>query len=312
MFFDEEQVYITGGGCHNGFADYWERDILIGPGSLVSKMRIPEGACYAAFNYSKAPGKVYTASFTIPKRLLGFESIYYESTGEFRELIRHSVKSPIEGKKIAVLGDSLSASSYESPTWWEIVASDTGCEFLEYTYPGTTMASMEPSRGFVERYPAMDETADGVIVLGGTNDVGRLIPIGNWGDTEATTFYGALNVLISGLLTKYKGKPILFFTPVQKKEGAKEDMPVGIEELRAIPADSPMTMPQMRTALLAKCAQYGIPVADLYTRSGINGIDEAGIYYRKAGDSIHPSKKGLVRMANIAASELEELFRYEI
>lgn len=313
VYFDKNKTYITGGGCHEGFSDYWIEDTMIFGSKKISKMRIPEGVHFIGLNYKKMDGLVKIASFEPLKCLCEYGKPHYKGGGVFKGLVNAAVKNSLEGKRIGILGDSLSAKTYENPTWWNMVESDTGCKFIEYTYPGTTMASMDPERGFVERYLTMDDSLDGVVVLGGTNDVGLSTPLGSWGDVDPVTFYGALNTLIKGLLTKYPGKPILFLTPIQRKDGAAgAEMLTTFEELKMMPVTSAMTMPQMRAAIMAKCQQYGIPVVDLYASSGINGIDEAGVYYRKASDSVHPSEKGLCRMANMVAAELEKLFRYEI
>lgn len=65
---------------------------------------------------------------------------------------------------------------------------------------------------YVFRYSEM-EAADIIVVQGGGhNDWGCLIPLGDIDDTEPTTFYGALNILIEGLKKSYPDSYILFMT----------------------------------------------------------------------------------------------------
>ena len=52
------------------------------------------------------------------------------------------------------------------------------------------------NENFIERAKRMDKNADIVCVFGGTNDYGHGdAPIGNIGDDNPATFYGALNTL---------------------------------------------------------------------------------------------------------------------
>ena len=67
----------------------------------------------------------------------------------------------------------------------------------------------------------MDNDADMVVVVGGTNDYGTNVVLGGIADTEDVSFYVALNVLCKGLAEKYPGKRIVFITPFHRaNEGA--------------------------------------------------------------------------------------------
>ena len=49
---------------------------------------------------------------------------------------------------------------------------------------------------------------------------GLILKWGNFGSTDPTTFYGAMETICDGLLTKYPGKTIIFITPTEQNSGA--------------------------------------------------------------------------------------------
>ncbi len=220
-----------------------------------------------------------------------------------------AVESVLQGKTINVLGDSISSTNYERPNWWERIAEQTGAVFNDYGVSGACVATVEgsnggPDSGFVDRFDEMDATADAVIVMGGTND--NKVPLGTWDSTDTTTFYGALNVLISGLQERYPDKPILFCTMIQTKNGYSEHVDNPMYVLMDLSPTDVLTRQLRAEAIKAKCQQYDVPCLDLYNESGISGED-GSLYYRE-GDSLHPSQAGQARMAEVIQPFLEEAF----
>ena len=232
----------------------------------------------------------------------------------------------LKGITINCMGDSVTSTDYERPTWWEIIGENTGAKFNNYGQSGTTLAhtndrhnwdfsfeiedlpgynpedpkTWETGNCFVERVDEMDINADAVIVMGGTND--NNVPRGPWVNGGMETFFGALDTLIQRLLDTYKGKPIIFCTTIQSKNAWKENVPNPLEELM-LKSDSDKLSLQLRAeAIKAKCRQYGVPCIDLYNKSGINGKD-CGIYFRPE-DNLHPSDIGQERIAKIVQNTL--------
>ena len=215
------------------------------------------------------------------------------------------ISNPLNGKTVAVLGDSISSVAYTVPNYWQMIASKTGCNFLDYGVSGSCFAVRTGSTtSFVERAGNMED-ADAVLVMGGTNDVGKGILLGEWASTDNTTLYGALNELISLLRTKYAGKPIVFCTPIKRKQETDSGFPKTIEDLKSATASTDLEMWHCVLAIKAKCAVHGIPVIDLYNDSGIgSGLDE----YFRADDGLHPSILGEYRIANMVQPTLEYQF----
>ncbi|WP_254260263.1 SGNH/GDSL hydrolase family protein [Listeria fleischmannii] len=59
-----------------------------------------------------------------------------------------------------------------------------------------------------ERYINMDNGADLITVFTGFNDFSRDVPLGSQYDTTNNTYYGALDVLLKGLVQKFPNKKI--------------------------------------------------------------------------------------------------------
>ena len=153
------------------------------------------------------------------------------------------------------------------------------------------------------------ESADAVLVMGGTNDVGLDTLLGEWDSEDTSTFYGALNALIVLLRANFPGKPIIFCTPIKRKYDTDNGFPDTMADLKTASATEQITMQHCVLAIKAKCAQHGIPVIDLAEHSGFSPL--APEYYRNADDNLHPSALGHVRIANMVQAELEKQFAYK-
>jgi lysophospholipase L1-like esterase len=154
------------------------------------------------------------------------------------------------GKKIGFLGDSITAGAYfdangghETERPYCIAC----CEELHaipinYGTSGTSISStsaISPSSAFVKRYSKMADDLDMIVVLGGTNDFsnGNNVVLGTLDDRTDISFYGAMDVLCKGLLTKYPDKRIVFITPLLRNnstgsEGITNDRGFTIEQVR--------------------------------------------------------------------------------
>jgi lysophospholipase L1-like esterase len=217
--------------------------------------------------------------------------------------------NPLKGKRFAVLGDSISSVNYTLPVWWQIIAEKYGCEFVNYGVSSTRIAVSDANtQSFVERYTAMDDTVDGVIVVGGTNDV-WYTPIGEFNSTDNTTLNGALNEMLPGLLNKYPGKPVMVFAPIQREDYTESDYPVTVADLKTLEATAVIGRERINLAIMVKCRQYGVPCVDLYAACGINGNDASSVYFR-TDDSLHPSALGMQRIAGVVAAEMVKHFMF--
>nr|WP_082970859.1 SGNH/GDSL hydrolase family protein [Mycobacterium sp. E3298] len=163
-------------------------------------------------------------------------------------------------------------------------------------YTNTSGNSGTPTQSFTARYSGMSNTADLVVVFGGTNDFGHAetAPIGTFADTTDISFYGALRTLMSGLINKYPTQQIVFMTPLHREadDTANTVTSKKLSDYVAI--------------IKEVAAYYAIPVLDLYSVSGIQPNLPIG-KTTYAGDGLHPNAAGHAVIARKLSAFLETL-----
>lgn len=198
-------------------------------------------------------------------------------------------------KKITIMGDSITygydgtdASLVAKPYPW-IIQDLLGVPVYNYGISGSTISgggastSIQGNSPMNIRYADM-VYADYILVLGGVNDyMITSTPLGTKGDTTNQTFYGALKILIEGLITKYPTGKIGFMTPLRKVNDT-------------VANDAGFTLKQYRDAIIDMCEDYCIPVLDLYTKGGCHPNIEA---WKNANlpDGLHPNQVYYRRLA---------------
>ncbi len=116
------------------------------------------------------------------------------------ELEKSKESNPLYGKKLVGIGD------YMMSDWLQKIADRNGMTAISYGDTDCCMTDLS------EQYSEMDD-ADYVIVLAGSVDIGLSVDIGNEDSEDPSDFYGALNNLCQGLLSKYPQGKIAFITP---------------------------------------------------------------------------------------------------
>ena len=208
-------------------------------------------------------------------------------------------------KKITIIGDSITygydgtnASLVAKPYPW-IIQDLLGVPVYNYGMSGSTIGgggSSTPVTGSTPmniRYADM-VYADYILVLGGVNDyIITSTPLGTKGDTTNQTFYGALKILIEGLIKKYPTGKIGFMTPLRKANDTAANV-------------AGFTLKQYRDAIIDMCEDYCIPVLDLYTKGGCHPNIEA---WKNANlpDGLHPNQAYYRRLALQIAQFIQTL-----
>jgi len=208
----------------------------------------------------------------------------------------------LKGAVINILGDSITegvGASCEENRYADVFARTFGVKVNNYGVSGSRFARQrintgEPhERNFCMRAREMDESADAVVVFGGTNDFGHGdAPIGTFDDRTPDTFYGACHDLMSYLMERYCGKPIVFLSPLHR---LAEDNPAGDGTGRKLEVRA--TLSEYRAILLQVAAYYGFPVLDLYAVSGMQPKHPV-CCERLMPDGLHPSDEGHAIIAN--------------
>lgn len=162
---------------------------------------------------------------------------YVETNSPATELVPET-DSPLAGKKVLVLGDSISADYYGNYKKWVTVLMEEGF------FPADTVNSSVHATGFVARYTVEDENArndyidrvtaiedkdsyDLVIVFGGINDYIQSIEMGDEGVDIDTYFKPAVNYFFQYLLQNFPKAQVVVLSPLRtyniwKKQGRRQ------------------------------------------------------------------------------------------
>ncbi len=215
----------------------------------------------------------------------------------------------IEGKKILFLGDSITegvGTTCAENRFFEIVARKTGAICKGYGIGGTRIARNHVASGnprhdlwFNSRVETLDKDADMIVIFGGTNDFGHGdAPIGSIDDDTEYTFYGALNVLYTNIITRFAEARIAVITPTHR---VNENSLLNGRGIRR------NTNLCGYVNVIKEVAQkYSLPVIDFYGELGIcPEIEEQRNIYMP--DGLHPSDKGNEKMAELFMAKIKSL-----
>ena len=218
----------------------------------------------------------------------------------------------LQGAVINFLGDSITegvgASSLEK-RYPDVLAQRFGLKKANnYGISGSRIARQRivtaerHDRDYCMRVEEMDQTADGVVVFGGTNDYGHgEAPLGVPLDRTPETFWGACHYLMDRLITLYCGKPVLIVTPLRR---LNENDPRGDGTGRKLLSVAPLSV--YRQILMETASQYALPILDLYTTSGIVPENPVSLQ-RLLPDGLHPSDEGHALIAERIGRALMQL-----
>jgi len=201
----------------------------------------------------------------------------------------------MENEKMTInfLGDSITngagANEYES-CYVELVGKKLNSQVRNYGIGGTRFARQKELRGdmsdedFLMRSKSMERDADFVFVFGGTNDYGHGdAPIGMIDSMDVYTFCGAVNVLISDLISWYGKEKICFILPLHRYDednvygeaGIKKESSISLSGYKAILEE-----------ILVKNGINYIHFDDVFPIPLTNQGDEFTV------DGLHPNQKG--------------------
>ncbi len=209
----------------------------------------------------------------------------------------------LHGKILNVIGDSITfGAGVSAPEhiYENVLGRMVGASVVRnYGIGGNRIAPQvgieEYGEAMCRRYRQMDDDADLVLVLGGTNDYGHgTAPFGQLTDTIDTTFCGACHALCRGLIEKYPTARIVIMTPLQRLD---QNTPAQF---------SGHPLVDYVDALATIAGEYSIPVLDLYRTAGICP-DIPAHKDAFAPDGLHPNDAGATRMAERIAGFLSAL-----
>ena len=193
---------------------------------------------------------------------------------DFR-FLKEMADSPLKGKKIAVLGSSVSYGAYAmEQAVGEYLAARFGCTLTKETVSATTLADTMPM-SYVKRLKKLDplEHFDLFICQLSTNDAAQKKPLGEiCADGEAPdcrTVTGAMEYIIRYVFRTWNC-PVVFFTGSKYDNERYAAMVQRLYELKEI---------------------YGIGILDLWNDPQFNAISgtQRKLYMH---DPVHPTRAG--------------------
>ncbi len=202
----------------------------------------------------------------------------------------------LENLKINFIGDSITegyCATVPQKCFVSLIAQKTGALCRNYGIAGTRIARQDqPSafeswnRDFGSRVDEMDADADVIVIFGGTNDYGHgAASLGVFADRTPYTFYGALHLLYTDILTKYPHAHVVVLTPLHRLD---EDVRKGDPNKYGVEASLKAYVDIIREV----AEYYSLPVLDLFAHSGIQPkVPAIGQKYMM-DDGVHPNDAG--------------------
>lgn len=218
-------------------------------------------------------------------------------------------------KTMVCVGDSITAGSGTTQTYWSMLKDILGLSKMTGMGVGGSCVSAKSDYGtgnspLINRWNNIPE-ADLITIFMGTNDWGHETPLGTIEDTTDVSFYGALNVIIPGLMTKYPNARIIWITPMHRYGFGTSKILGTRFTFDHLPNGRDCTLEDYVNAIKDVCSRWSIPVIDLYSMSGLHPyIAPHKSTYMP--DGLHPNKAGHEKMAYLISKWLQIYANNEI
>lgn len=212
---------------------------------------------------------------------------------KLNEMNTNSYISYWSGKNINVIGDSIANGMGSTKEWKSYIKDYTGANAIRnYGVNGSTISEYANAQPIYTRYLNMDDNAQLVLMWAGTNDCGYGIPMGSINDNIGTTFYGALNITLEGLINKYPNSAIGVILPMQRADILAHNN----------------NLKNYNKAIIEVCNKYSIPYFDAYNNLNICfpvTIHKTNYSYQQ--DGLHPNDLAQPIIARKIKSWIETL-----
>ena len=185
--------------------------------------------------------------------------------------------SRFKGKKIVFLGDSITVGFVDKP-FANLVAENMGMTLTNLAVSGShvTYENDEVVKSVFVQRGDIPTDADLICIAGGTNDFGHNKPIGISSSNNFYDFYGAYKIMIDWIQQNRPDATLFCMTPLHRENDSKENtLGYVLEDYVNVIRDV--------------CEDRGVPVLDLFSRSGLNPNIEAH-KSNFATDGLHPNQ----------------------
>lgn len=237
------------------------------------------------------------------------------------------IKSQWEGKRVAILGDSISDPALAERAgwkcWWAYLEDIMGIKAMSYARNGWQMDGMVRQAQSLYDQHAMD--VDAILVFCGTNDFNASVPIGEWFSEEDAavnkdgaemtlkhrvpvmtddSFCGRINIMMDWLRTNYPTKQVILITPIHRGYARFGQSNVQPDESYANANGDYIDDYVSRIREAGNV--WSVPVIDLNAVSGIipNNPEHTRYINKTDTDRLHPGSAGHERMAYAMAYQL--------
>ena len=213
-------------------------------------------------------------------------------------------------KKITCVGDSITAGSGTTRTYWSILNETLHPESMTGMGVAGSCVSVKSDYGtsnspLIRRYSSIPES-DIITIYMGTNDYGHETPMGTAEDTEDISFYGALDVIITGIQKAHPDAKLVWITPTHRYGFGTSKLLGTAFTYDYLPNGRGYSLNDYVDAIKEVCQKYDVPVIDLFTLSGMDpSLSEVRRQYMP--DGLHPNSSGHEKIATIIAKALNNI-----
>lgn len=287
VFFDENKEYIQGSGAINNG----------GGGDIINTIyNIPNSAKYVIPSFLVAK-KTVKYMLTFEETMYGYDE-FNQITVPYDLSLYKLRASKWEGKKVLIIGDSISTSNYRglqengqnNPMWkkWDdILADRLGFDMTKdaisssgfIVQPTTTAVGKDSICNRVDNYPS-DGNYDMIIIFAGINDFLQGIPVGTVTGDKTANFISAVDYSVKTLIERFPRARLVAMLP----------LPIGMySEL------SQNDTSEYVNALIDRYDYYGVPYLDLAHNSGLRPYIQSfkDMFTLRGGSASNPVFDGL-------------------
>lgn len=208
-------------------------------------------------------------------------------------------------KRLITIGDSITKGTYTGENDWcplslanpnfserikEAFAFD---ELINYGMNGISVSATSKTNPEYALNIYIDQAKKGdcLVIAGGTNDYGTNVMLGNIGDDNDISFYGALDVLYRKVAKVYNGTQVYVITPM-RRIGENNPNKVGY------------ILENYRMAIREKCLQYGFYIIEGFNIPINPDVEDDRKKYIL--DGLHPNTEGHLIYAEYVINEMKK------
>ncbi len=223
-------------------------------------------------------------------------------------LIADGAESDWSGASAVFVGDSITYGSRTEKVYHTYIDEFGVFDSVHSMGVSGSCISSQSDYGYgcsplADRYSSIPD-ANLIVIFMGTNDYSHETPLGCPSDMTDVSFYGALNVIISGIKALHNDSQLVFVTPLHRF-GFGTSKILGTQFTYDYIANGRgHTLADYVNAIKDVCKKHRVPVIDLYNQYPIDPTNEAErIAYMP--DGLHPDSNGHKIIADLIVLNLK-------